>query len=267
MILSKRLAAAPALAVAFAGLTLVPAHATTDALAIDAIGALAVQSCQQDPTTPLTLEQLAPTVVGEADVQVVPGELTAHVVRAVVNTTAAGDPAECTFGVVHRDALLPRVQYEGTATLSLDDGAGHVYTAATGLEIGNMGKGSAVDPTAQVVLAGFLAPRGGTVDPTYSFSVNRKAFETVPIAVNRAQHDAAAKLLKRQTKAAAQLQKKQVKAAKAKHSAKAVAAADRAYAKRLAAAQAAYDRATTPMSVTRPVSHNFSVGGSVPVAG
>ena len=267
MTLSKRLAAAPALAVAFAGFTLAPAHATTDALATDAIGALAVQSCQQDPATPLTLEQLAPTLVGESDVEIVPGELTAHVVRAVVNTTAVGDPAECTFGVVHREVPLSRVQYQGTATLTLDDGAGHTYAAATDIEVGNMGKGSPVDRTAEVVLTGFLAPQAGPVDPTYSFSVDRKAFETVPIAVNRAQHDAAAKLLKAQTKAAAQLQRKQVKAGRAKHSAKAVAAANRAYAKRLAAAQAAYDRATAPMSVTRPVSHHFSVDGSVPVTG
>jgi hypothetical protein len=246
MTLSRRLAAAPALAVAFAGFALVPAHATTDALSADSVGSLAVAGCQLDPTAPLTLEQLAPVVLGESDLEVVPGELTAHVVRAQVNTTVAGDPQECTFGVVHRDALLPRVQYEGTATLSLDDGLGNVYDAVTDIELGNMGKSSPVDATAEVPLAGFLAPLGGTVDPTYSFSVDRKALEVVPIAVNRAQKNAAGKLLKAQTKAAAQLQKKQVRAAKAKHSAKAVAAANRAYAKRVAAAQAAVDRAPTP---------------------
>lgn len=268
MILTPRLAAAPALALAFAGLTLAPAHATTDPLATDAVTALAVTACQLDPAAPLTAEQLAPTVLGESDVEIVPGELTAHVVRAVVNTTAAGDPQECTFGVVHRDALLPQVKYEGTATLSLGDGlGGTVSSPVTDIEIGNMGRGSAVDPTTDVPLAGFLAPQGGTVDPAYSFSVDRMALETVAIAVNRSQAHAAGKLLKAQTKAAAQLKKKQVRAAKAKHSAKAVAAADRAYAKRLAKAQAAYDRATGPKSVTRPVKHHFSVDGSVPLAG
>lgn len=268
MPLSARLAAVPALAVALAGFTLAPAHATTDALSTEAVGALAVASCQLDPAAPLTVEELAPTVIGESDVELVAGELTAHIVRAQVNTTLAGDPEECTFGVVHRDALLPRVKYEGTATLSLGDGlGGTVDSVATDIELGNMGKASPVDPTPEVVLAGFLAPLGGTVDPAYSFSIDRLALETVPVAVNRAQKDAAAKLLKAQTKAAAQLKKKQVNAAKAKRSAKAVTAANRAYATRLAKAQAAYDRATTPRSVTRPVSHHVTVEGTVPTAG
>lgn len=264
MIHTLRLAAVPALAVAITGLTLGPAQAGADALSDDAIGSLAVAACQVDPTAPLSLEDLAPVVVAEADVVVVPGEITAHVVRADVNTTDGG-VQECTFGVLHRDALLPRVQYEGTATLSLGDGSGEeAYSADTDIEIGNMGVGSPVDPTTEVPLAGFVVPLDSVVeDPTYSVSLERKGIETVPIAVSRATQDAAGKLLKAQVKAAAQLQRKQVKAAKAKHSAKALAAAKAGYARKVAAAQAAYDRATTPKTVTRPVSHDYTVSGSV----
>src|SRR4051794_21765796 len=113
MILRSRLALAPVLAVAAAGLTMPSALAASDPLTTDAVGALAVASCQLDPAAPLSLEELAPVVVGEADVDVVPGEITAHVVRAEVNT-AAGGVQQCTFGVLHRDALLAQVKYDGT---------------------------------------------------------------------------------------------------------------------------------------------------------
>lgn len=263
MHLSSRLAAVPALALAFAGLSVTDAHASTDPLSADAVNAFAVASCQLDPTTPLTLEQMAPVVVAEADVTVVPGEITAHVVRADV-TTSAGDVQECTFGVLHRDALLKQVQYEGTATLALGDGAGGTVTSAvTDVDLGNMGKGR-VDPTTEVALEGFLAPTDSVVaDPTYTLSVERKALEVVQIAAGRSAKDAAAELLAAQTRLAAQVQSKQLKAAKAKHSVKAVAAARRGYAARVAAAQAAYDRATAPTSVVRPVSHLVTVTGVV----
>lgn len=263
MRLSSRLAAVPALTLAFAGLSMTTAHAGTDPLSTDAVNALAVAGCQLDPTTPLTLEEMAPVVVAQADVTVVPGEVTAHVVRADV-TTSAGDVQECTFGVLHRDALLKQVQYEGTATLALGDGAGGTLASAvTDLDLGNMGKGR-VDPTTEVPLEGFLVPTDSIVeDPTYTFSVDRTALEVVQIAASRSVQDAAARLLAAQTKAAATLQSKQLKAAKAKHSAKAVAAAQRGYAARVAAAQAAYHRATAPKSVVRPVSHLVTVTGSV----
>lgn len=257
-----RLAVAPALAVVIAGAILSPARASTDALSPEEVGALAFEACQVDPTAPLTLEDLAPTVVAESDVDVIPGEITAHLVRADVNV-GGGEFQECTFGVLHRDARLSRVQYQGTVSLALDDGT-TVYSADTGVEIGNMGIGSAVDPTPEVALEGFLAPLGSVVtDPTYTISLNRKAIEIVPIAVNRAQKNAAGKLLKKQLKAAAQLEKKQLKAANAKHSEKAAAAAKAVYDRRVAHAQAAYDHATTPKTVSRPVSHLYTVSGSI----
>lgn len=257
-----RLASAPALAVMIVGAILSPAGATTDTLSPEAVGELAVAACQVDPTAPLSLEDLAPQVVAESDVDVIPGEITAHLVRADVNV-GGGDVQECTFGVLHRDALLPRVQYEGTVSLGLDDGT-TVWSADTDVEIGNMGIGSAVDPTTEVVLDGFLAPLDSVgTDPTYSISLQRKAIEAVPIAVNRAQKDAAGQLLEKQVKAAAKLEKKQLKAAKAKHSDKAAAKAKAAYDRRVAAAQAAYDRATTPKTVARPVSHPYTVSGSI----
>lgn len=259
-----RLAAAPALVLAITGLTAGAAHATTDPLSADAIGALAYTSCQVDPTAPLSAADQNVVVVAESDVAIVPGEITAHLVRADVSTSL-GDVQECTFGVVHRDALLSQVAYDGTATLALGDGlGGSVASAVTDIELGNMGRGGHVDPTTQVVLNGFLVPTDSVVeDPTYTFSIDRKAMETVPVAVSKTVQDSASRLLAAQVKAAAQLQNKQVKAAKSKHSAKAVAAAQRAYDQRVAAAQAAYDRATAPKSVTRPVSHNVAVSGSI----
>jgi len=265
MTLTSRLVALPPLILALTGLSTGAAHATADALSTESVNTLAVASCQVDPTAPL--EDVNPTVVGEADIEVVPGEITVHVVRAVV-TTSLGDRQECTFGVLHRDALLPQVQYHGEVTLALGDGLGATpYSAQTDIEIGNMGNSSPVDPTTEVALAGFVVPLGAVVeDPTYTVSVERKALEVVPIAVNRAEKDAAGRLLKAQLKAAKQLEKKQLKAAKSKHSEKAVAAAKRVYAKRVATAQAAYDRATTPKTVTRPVSHHLSATGSVAAA-
>lgn len=267
MNLATRLAAAPALVLAITGLTAASAHATTDPLSAEAVGALAQASCQLDPTAPLSAADLNPVVVAESDVTVIPGELTAHLVRADVNTSL-GDVQECTFGVLHRDALLSQVAYDGTATLALGDGlGGSVASAVTDVELGNMGRGGHVDPTAEVPLNGFLVPTASVVeDPTYAFSIDRKALEVVPIAVDRPVKDAAGRLLNAQVKAAAQLEKKQVKAAKSKHSAKAVAAAQRAYDKRVAEAQAAYTRATAPKSVTRPVSHHVAVSGAISVA-
>jgi len=268
MILTRRLVALPPLVLALTGLSTGAAHATADALPTDAVNTLALASCQLDPTAPLALEDMNPIVVGEADIEVVPGEITVHVVRADV-TTSQGDVQECTFGVLHRDALLPQVQYEGDVTLALGDGLGGTpFSAETPFEIGNMGTSSPVDPTTEVALAGFLAPLDAVgEDPTYDVSLERKALEAVPIAVNRAEKDAAGRLLKAQLKAAKQLEKKQLKAAKSKHSEKALAAAKRAYAKRVATAQAAYDRATTPKTVTRPVAHDFSATGSVAGSG
>ncbi|HEX2893015.1 MAG TPA: hypothetical protein VHO29_03320 [Marmoricola sp.] len=266
MRLSSRLAAVPALTLAFAGLSMTTAHASTDPLSTDAVNALTVASCQLDPTVPLTLDEMAPVVVAETDVTVVPGEVTAHLVRADV-TTSAGDVQECTFGVLHRDVLLRQVQYEGTATLALGDGAGGtVASAVTDLDLGNMGRGR-VDPTTEVPLEGFLVPTASVVeDPTYTFSVDRKALETVQIAAGRPVTQAADHLLAAQVKAAATQERKQVKAAKkTKHSAKAVAAAQRRYAARVATAQAAYHRATAPTSVVRPVSHQVTVTGTVSI--
>lgn len=265
----KRLVLVPVLAVGLGGLSVSAAQATTDALSPEAVGALAVAACQLDPAAPLTLAQLNPVVVGEADVEVVPGEITAHVVRADVSTSA-GDVQQCTFGVLHRDALLARVQYLGVASLGrLDTVAGTSYGVSTDVAIGNMGLSSPVDPTTEVSLGGFLTPLANAVeDPTYTVSLNRKSIEVVQIAVSRATKDAAAKLLRAQTKAAAKLQKKQLKAAgKGKHAEKAVAAAERAYARRVAAAQKAYLRATTPKTVSRPVGRDVVVTGSVVALG
>lgn len=263
MILSPRLAVAPVLALVAAGLTAGAAHATVDPLSTEAVDALAVASCQLDPLTPLTLEEMAPVVVGEADVDVVPGEITAHLVRAQVSTSA-GDVQQCTFGVLHRDAQLKQVQHLGTVSLALVDTAGgETYGADTDIELGNMGKSSPVDPTTEVVLAGFLSPLAAIDDPTYAISVDRKSLEVVQIATTRAAKNAAARLLAAQSRAAAKLLKKQTKAAKGKHSDKMLAAAQRNYDRAIAKAQARYDRAVAPKTVTRPVIENVTVGGSI----
>lgn len=251
--LTTRIALLPALALGATGLIAPSAHADSTPLASDAITALAVTYCQADPAAPLTAEQLAATVAGESDVDVIPGEITAHVVRLDI---AGG--SECTLGVLHRDAQLKQVTYEGTATI---DGT------ATEFSLGNMGKSSPVDPTTEVALAGSLVPAAEvTTDPAFEITLTRKALQSVPIAVNRDAKNAAAKLLKRQTKAAATLLRKQTKRAD-KHSGKgadkALAAAQKSYDKKIAAAQAAYDRATTPKTVTRPVGVDFTVAGTV----
>jgi hypothetical protein len=252
--------------VAFAGLCVTGAQADTEPLAEDAVNALAVTSCQLDPLVPLSLEEMSPVVLAEVDVEVVPGEISVHLVRAEV-LTSAGDVQQCTFGVLHRDAQLKQVQHVGTASLALVDTlSGTSYGVDTEIELGNMGKGSAIDPTAEVSLGGFLTPLENAVeDPTYAISLDRKSIEVVQIASNRAVKDRAGKLLKVQLKAAAKLEKKQLKAAKSKGSAKKVAAAERAYAKRVAAAQAAYDRAIGPKTVSRPVAVNHMVTGTVSV--
>lgn len=249
----KRLALAPAVALGLAGLAAPAAHATTEPLSVDAVTALAVAQCQADPEAPLTAEELAPVVLGEADVEVVPGEITAHVVRFSVNPA---DPAECTVGVLHRDAQLAQVVYEGTATV-----AGTV----TEIELGNMGKSAPVDPTTEVVLPGALVPAADVVeDPSYAISLERTSLQTVAIAVHRGERDAAAKKQRREEKAAAVLLRKQQKAAgHGKGAAKALAKAQRAYEKKIAHAQAAYDRATAPKTVTRPVGEDYAVSGTV----
>jgi hypothetical protein len=268
MILTKRLSLVPAAVLALAGLTIAPADATADPLAGDALDALVVSSCQSDPTTPLTLEELNPVVLAEADVDVVPGEITAHLVRAEVNTVL-GDVEECTFGVLHRDAQLKQVKHVGTASLALVDTVGGTsYGVDTEIDLGNMGNSSPVDPTTEVSLGGFLTPlENVTEDPTYVIALDRISIEVVQIAVHRAQKDAAARLLKSREKAAAKLLKKQLKASKSKHADKVAAAAQRAYDKRIAAAEAAYKRATEPKTVSRPVSHPFDVTGSLAVTG
>ena len=263
---TRRLAVVPALALAFAGLGTAAAHADSASLSKAAVDALAVANCQLDPTTLLTAGEMNPVVMGQSDEVVVPGEITAHIVRLDV-TTSLGDVQECTTGVLHRDALLPQVQYEGTVTLSPGDPLAPVAPVITDIAIGNMGHGSPVDPTTEVGLGGFLLPLSAVAaDPTYAITLSRKSLEVVPIAVDRTVHDAADKLLRAQVKAAAKLQAKQLKAAKGKHSTKALAAAKKAYAKRVAVAQAAHDRATEPKTVTRPVSHDVSVVGSVALA-
>lgn len=266
MLHSQRLVLVPALAVAFAGLSVTGAQADTQPLSDGAVTALAVTSCQLDPLAPLTLEQMSPVVLAEVDVEVVPGEISAHLVRAEV-LTSAGDVQQCTFGVLHRDAQLRQVQHLGTASLALVDTLGGTsYAVDTDIELGNMGKSSPIDPTTEVSLGGFLTPLESAVeDPTYAISVDRKSIEVVQIAPDRAVKDRAGKLLKVQLKAAAKLERKLLKAAKGKGSAKKVAAAERAYAKRVAAAQAAYDRATSPKTVSRPVAVNHTVTGTVSV--
>jgi hypothetical protein len=244
-----RLAVSSVLALGVAGLAAPAALATSDPLASDTVLALAVAQCQPDPVNPLSLEELAPVVLGESDVDVVPGELTAHVVRIQV----AGS-AECTVGVLHRDALLAQVAYEGVAT---------VGGTETEIEVGNMGKSSPIDPTVEVVLPGSLVPiEEVTEDPAFAITLVRKSRETVSIAVTRAEKDAAARLLKKQTKAAADLLRKQ-QHAHGKHADQALAAAQRQYDKRIAVAQKAYEKAITPRTVTRPVGVDYSVSGTV----
>lgn len=267
MLILTRLAIAPALAVAISGITLTTAHATTVPLTDDAVTSLAVASCQLDPLDALTAEQMNPVVLAQADVDVVPGEISAHLYRAEV-TTVAGDAQECTFGVLHRDAQLAQVQHVGDVTLARVDSAdATAQSAVTEIGLGNMGRGSAVDPTTAVPLTGFLTPLDGAGnDPTYTISLRRKAIEVVQVAVDRAHQDAAGRLLQRQLRAAAQLERKQLKAASGKHADKTVAAAKRAYNRQVAAAQVAYDRATAPKSVSRPVSRSYTVTGTLSVS-
>lgn len=247
-----RLALVPAVVVGVTGFT-APAFSTADPLADDAVAALAVEHCQPGGDVPLTAEELAPTVIGTADVEVVAGEISVHVVRLAVNV---GEPAECTVAVLHRDAALARVAYTGTALI------GGVETV---IELGNMGKSAPVDPTTEVALPGSLVPSADVVDdPAYEVSLARKALETVPIAVNRSQRVAAARLLKAESRAAAVLLRKQQHAAgKGKGAAKALAAAERNYDRRIARARAAFERATTPKTVTRPVGVDYAVSGTV----
>lgn len=252
--LTSRFALLPVLALGAAGLIAPSASADSSVLATDAVTALAVTYCQADPEVPLTAEQLAPTVVGESDVEVVPGELTAHVVRL-----GLADGSECTVGALHRVVQLKQVTYDGTATIA---------GTATEFSLGNMGKSSPIDPTTEVGLAGSLVPGAEVLeDPAFEVTVTRKSLQSVPIAVNRDVKNAAAKLLKAQTKAAAALLRKQTKLAGKHHGKgadKALAAAQKSYDKRVAAAQAAYDRATAPKSVTRPVEVDYTVTGTVP---
>lgn len=266
MLILTRLAIAPALAVAISGITLTAAHATTVPLTDDAVISLAVASCQLDPLDPLTAEEMSPVVLAQADVDVVAGEISAHLYRAEV-TTVAGDVQECTFGVLHRDAQLAQVQHVGDVTLArVDSVDATTQSAVTEIGLGNMGRGP-VDPTTEVPLTGFLTPLGGAGnDPTYTISLRRKAIEVVQVAVDRAQQDAAGRLLQRQLRAAAQLERKQLKAASGKHADKAVAAAKRTYDRQVAVAQAAYDRATAPKSVSRPVSRSYTVTGTLSVS-
>ena len=264
----KRLALLPALAVTAAGLSMAPAGATTDGLSPEAIDALAVASCQLDAANPLALEELAPEVLGTADVDVVTGEITVHVVRAKVNTTTAGDPQQCTFGVLHRDAQLKQVQHVGNVSLDLVDLVDSVpaatYGAVTEIGLGNMGKSSPIDPTTEVALIGFLSPLEVDEDPTYTVTLTRKSLQEVQVGASHAETKAAARLLKKQLKAAAQLEKKQLKAAHAKHSEKAAAAAKASHDRRVAAAQRAYAKATSPKTILRPVGVAITpVSGSV----
>lgn len=268
MIHTKRLVLAPALAVAIAGFAVSGAQADTEPLAEEAVTALAVASCQLDPLVPLSAEEMSPFVLAEADVEVVPGEISAHVVTAEV-LTSAGDVQQCTFGVLHRDAQLKQVQHLGTASLALVDTlAGTSYGVDTEIELGNMGSSSPIDPTTEVSLGGFLTPLENAVeDPTYAISVDRKSLQVVQVGASKSLEAAAARLLKAQTKAADQLLKKQTKAAKGKNAAKVLAAAQRTHDKRIAVAQARYDRAVAPRSITRPVSENYTVTGSVGLFG
>lgn len=243
-----RLAVSSALALGIAGVITPAALASSDPLTDAAIAALALTHCQVDPDNPVTIDELAPVLLGESNVDVVPGEITAHIVRLVV-----GGTAECTVGVLHRDAQLKQVAYEGVAT---------VGGTATEIELGNMGKSSPVDSTTEVDLPGSLVPlEEVTGDPAYDISLVRKS---VQIAVNRHVKDEAAKLLKRQTRAAADLLRKQERAAShGKHADKVLAAAQKQYDHRIAVAQKAYDRATGPRTVTRPVGVDYTVSGTV----
>lgn len=247
-----RLVLVPAVVLGVTGFT-APAFSTADPLADEAVAALAVEHCQPVGDVPLTAEELAPAVIGTADVEVVPGEISVHVVRLAVNI---GEPAECTVAVLHRDAALARVAYAGTAV---------VGGVETSIELGNMGKSAPVDPTTEVALPGTLVPVADVVDdPAYDVSLVRTAMQTVPIAVNRSQKDAAARLLKAESRAAAVLLRKQQHAAgKGKGAARALAAAEKNYDRRIARAQAAFERATTPKTVTRPVGVDYSVSGTV----
>lgn len=248
----KHLAIAPVLALGLVGVAALPASADTNPLSEEAVGALALAHCQADPELPVTLEELAPVVVGQSDVEVVPGEITAHVVRLEV----AGGESECTVGVLHRDVQLAQVVYEGTAT---------VAGVVTEIELGNMGKSAPVDPTTEVDLGGVLVAAADVVeDPAFEITLTRKSLETVQIAVHRSAKDAAAKLLKAELKAAAQLEKKQIKAAgKGKGAAKAIAAAQKAHDKKVAAAKAKFAKSTTPKTVVRPVGADYSASGTV----
>lgn len=250
----KRLSLVPVLTVGLSGLT-APGFAATEPLTVEAITALAVERCQPEAEVPLTAEELAPVVIGAADVEVVPGELTAHVVRLEVNI---GEPAECIVGVLHRDVQLPQVTYEGAAVLAGTE---------TLIELGNMGRSAPVDPTAEVMLPGSLVLATDVVeDPAYAVTLVRKSLETVQIAVGKAQKDAAARLLKQETKAAAALLRKQEKIAgkiRGKGAEKALAAAQRTFDRKIDAARARYLRATTPKTVTRPVGVDYTVTGSV----
>lgn len=247
-----RLALVPVVVLGVTGFT-APAFSTADPLADDAVAALAVEHCQPGGDVALTAEELAPTVLGTADVEVVPGEISVHVVRLEVSI---GEPAECTVAVLHRDVALARVAYTGTVLI------GGVETV---IELGNMGKSAPVDPTTEVALPGSVVPSADVVDdPAYEVSLVRKALETVPIAVNRSQKNAAARLLKAETRAAAVLLRKQLHAAgKSKGAEKALAAAERNYDRRIARARAAFERATAPKSVTRPVGVDYTVSGTV----
>lgn len=247
----KRLATTSALAIGAAVLAAPAALATADPLAGDAVTALAVAHCQADPDNPLGAEELAPVVLGESDVEVVPGEITAHLVRLEIAGTA-----ECTVGVLHRDAQLAQVAYEGTAT---------VAGTETEIELGNLGKSAPVDPTTEVELPGSLVPIEEVADdPAYDISLVRTSRQTVQIAVSRGDRDAAAKQAKREAKAAADLLRKQQRAAAhGKHADKALAAAQRQYDRRMAAAQKAYEKATAPRTVTRPVEVDYAVSGTV----
>lgn len=248
----KRLTLVPAFVVGLTGLT-APAIADTSPLAEDAVTALAVEHCQPDAEAPLSAEALAPVVIGTADVEVVPGEISAHILRFAVDV---GEPAECTVGVLHRETALAQVVYEGTAV---------VGGTETLIELGNMGKSAPVDPTTEISLPGSLLLTADAVaDPAYEFALVRKSLQTVLIAVDRAQKDAAGRLLKSETKAAAHLLRQQQKAAgKGKGAAKALASAQRNYDRKVAAAQARYTKAVTPKTVTRPVGVSYNVSGTV----
>ena len=70
----SRLAVASVLALGVAGLS-APSFADSEPLGADAVGALALAQCPSDPEAAVDLAELAPVVLGEADVDVVLGEL------------------------------------------------------------------------------------------------------------------------------------------------------------------------------------------------